>query len=237
MGMRRTISILAALALAATACGTDPVAETRDSWGIVQQTLDKAVGAAWEARFSYGAALDALDGEDAEWNAARDKAWAEFEEARTLWIEAKRAWDRAWDNDYAYWNARDADDAAMAAVEAKVTWDAEEAALEAAIDSAEQALDVEDAVRAGGATMDAATEAEATARAAWELVLREWTAAWNATRAAWEKYASSWAVDNPAAAEQAGAAVRRARDALSWDTGWSASLDSIISAWDAAVGV
>lgn len=234
--MRRTVTILAALALAATACGTDPVAETRDSWGVVQQALDKAVEAAWEVRFSYEAALDALDGDDSEWSAARDKAWADFEEARTLWNEAKRAWDRAWDNDYAYWNARDADDAAMAAVEAKVTWDAEEAAFEAALDTTERALDIEDAVRSGSAVADAASEAEDIARAAWLLVTVEWRAAWAASVTAWERYAAFWEVDNGRAAEQAKAAARRAREAFSWDTGWSASMDAIISAWDAARG-
>ena len=234
--MRKTVTILAALALAATACGTDPVAETRDSWGVVRQALDKAVGAAWTARFSYGAALDALDGDDSEWAAARDKAWTDFEEARTLWREAKRAWDRAWDNDYAYWNARDADDAAMAAVEAKVTWDAEEAAFEAALDTTERALDIEDAVRSGSAVAAAASEAEDTARAAWLLVTVEWTAAWAASITAWEKYAASWQIDNGQAAEQVEVAIRRAREALSWDTGWSAAMDAIISAWDAARG-
>ena len=212
------------------------------------------MAAVWEARFSYGAALDALDGEDSEWAAARDKAWADFEEARTLWNEAKQAWDGAWGKDIAYWNVRNPD-AALAAVKAKFAWDAEEAALEGAIDAAEQALNVDDAVRTGGAT----AEAEAAARAVWELAARDWRAAWNASAAfipagrnaasmmarewraalavstaAWEKYAAAWETDNPAAAEQAGAAVRRARDARSWDTGWSASLDSIIGAWDAA---
>lgn len=234
--MRRTLTTLAALALAATAiaCGNGPVADTRDSWEATQQALDRAVDSAWKARLSYGDALDAFDDGGSEWDAARDKAWADFEGSRALWREAKQAWDTAWDNDYAYWNGRGAGDAAAAAIEAKAVWDAEEAAVEDAVDAAEAALGAEGEVLSGAAAPEAAAAAEETAMNAWLLVAAEWTVAWNASMDAWEKYAAAWESDNPEAAEQAGAAVRRARSALSWDTGWSAALDSIIKAWDAA---
>lgn len=234
--MRRTLISLVALAAVATACGTDPVAETRDSWEAVQQSLDRAVAAAWEARRSYGDALDAFDDRASEWDIARDKAWADFEEARSLWIEAKAIWDTAWDNDYAYWTGRGAGAAAAAAVEAKAIWDAEEVAVEDAVDAAEGALGAEGEVLSGRASPEVAAAAEAVASESWLKVAAEWTLAWEASMAAWEEYAAAWEADNEEAAEQAGAAVRRAASALSWDTGWSAALDSIINAWDAAAG-
>lgn len=237
--MSRTFLASAALALAATAvaCGSDdPVAEIGDSWAATQQALDRAVASAWEARLSYGDALDAFDDGGSEWDAARDKSWADFEGSRALWREAKQAWDTAWDNDYAYWNGRGAAEAAAAAREAKAVWDAEEAAVEDAVDAAEAALGAEGEVLSGAAAPEAAAAAEATAQDAWLMVAAEWTAAWDASVDAWEKYAAAWQSDNPEAAEQAGAAVRRAGSALSWDTGWSAALDSIVKAWEAAAG-